>query len=404
MAAKSMLNLQETSKGQLLFLTCRQQAEEIYMRCRLLIIEDTQAIIDLLRDALLATFPELDICDCGFKKATDELERFRPEVVILDLSEGTTDGDAAHPSWDFIWKRHFCPVIIHSAYDASGYQPQNHPFSRYERKTHESAAKVVAALKELSEHIEGVRALRREIENGIGSSLREVSPLVWREPAQANERRDMLLRVTRRRLAAALEYPLNGEPHIKAWEQFIYPPIESGLLTGDVLCPVGGQVHTPFNYRIILTPSCDLAEGANRTPVSEVLVARCIPVNDAEVVRKCGFQQVVQPNLAVKLGEELQRDKTRLDGMMVLPGLAGVWSPMIVDFKKLELLSRASIATTHGAIGDHFTYRRLASMDSPFRESIAWRFAQTTGRPGLPEVDRPSLGTDVQTAAAINPN
>jgi CTP synthase len=40
-----------------------------------------------------------------------------------------------------------------------------------------------------------------------------------------------------------------------------------------------------------------------------------------------------------------------------------------------------------GIAGDAAKYLRVASVDSPFREQIAWAFVQIAGRPAVPDRD-----------------
>jgi CTP synthase len=363
-------------------------------------VEDTKAIIELLREALLATFPELEVRDCGFQKAPDELKWFRPDVLILDLAEGINEVNAAAPSWDFVWKHHFCPVIIHSAYDASTYEPRNHPFSRYERKTSESIAKVVNLLKEFVDHIDGIRALRNEIETRIANSLREVSPLVWQEHAQPAERREMLLRITRRRVAASLDSSTNSTDQVKAIEQFIYPPLEKNILAGDVLVKRNSNLNLPESYRVVLTPSCDLVPEEGRSPIEDVLLAQCVAVTDKEIIRRFGLQ-ADHADLVGQLGRRLKGDY-RSDEI-VFPSLHGLWPAMVVDLKRLELLKLQKVALDKDDRLDQTDFFRVASMDSPFRERVTWRYVETTGRPGLPVLDKDALEKDIVRAATPNP-
>ncbi|HEV2327655.1 MAG TPA: hypothetical protein VGY56_02575 [Verrucomicrobiae bacterium] len=365
---------------------------------RLLIVEDNAAVIELLREQLSNAFPRLDIRDSGFKNAVDMLAEFRPDIVILDLAEGIGDTNAATPSWDFVWERHFCPIIIHSAYEAADYM-RNHPFSRYERKTKDSAANVVKLIKELVEHIDGIRALREEIENRIANSLREVSPLVWRESLTIPERREMLLRLTRRRIAASLDSSTASTDIIKAIEQFIYPPLEDSLLIGDVLVKRDANMNSAESYRVILTPSCDMVTGSGRAPVENILLAQCVIVSDPEILRRLSLLETKPAELPAILGRRLKED-LRSD-QIVFPAINGCWPAMVVDLKRIEIIRSEKIGLNQKDRPEETLFFRLASLDSPFREKIAWRYVETMGRPGLPFIDKTALEKDV--VAAANP-
>jgi hypothetical protein len=286
-------------------------------------------------------------------------------------------------------------VIIHSAYDSSDYEPQNHPFRKYERKTKESPSRVVNLVRELFEHMAGVRALRDEIENKIASSLQEVSPLVWQDTLRSADRCDMLRRVTRRRIAASLDSSTRGAESVKAIEQFVCPPLEPSLLTGDVLVQRGSDPGAPASYRLILTPSCDMVPSEGRCAVDEVLVARCVAVTDAEILRRYSLK--ASARLAGQIGRKLKED-SRSDGI-VFPALSGVWPAMVADLKRLDLIERAKVALDKQDKRDLTDFFRVASMDSPFRERVAWRYVETVGRPGLPALDKAALEKDIVEAA-----
>jgi CTP synthase len=184
---------------------------------------------------------------------------------------------------------------------------------------------------------------------------------------------------------------------VKALEQFICPPLERSLLTGDVVREIARDDNTAQTFRVIVTPSCDLVTGDNRNPVSDVLVARCIPVNDAEVIRKCGLLNAKPTTLPEKLGKRLKKDE--LSNMCVLPAFYDFWPAMVVDLRKLDLIPRSEIALKKDECGISTRFYRVASLDSPFRERLSWRYVETAGRPGIPDLDQEGLEQDVVNAA-----
>ena len=371
------------------------------MAYTLLIIEDNRAIIDALTDEFKKAFKDdIAVEACNFREALTRVRNIRPDLMVLDRFEGVAE-DAARPIWDYIWQTHFCPVIVYSAYEAadSDYE-RSHPFTAYEQKGdgRQSIPRVIAHAKGFLEHADGLRALRDEIDDRIASSLQLVSPLIWRESNTPDQRKELLRRVARRRLAASLDSPACLTDTVIALEQFIYPPLEPSLLTGDVIKTVGAD-NDATAFCLVLTPSCDLQTGEKRHPVSQVLVARCIEVNDLALLRLFSLDAEAK-DLAEKLGRKLKGDHRQ--DLCVLPKLNDVWPCMIANLKELQLLSRASIALDQSSITEKTPYVRLASLDSPFRESLAWRYAQTTGRPGLPDLDQTVLEQDIiSTAKAL---
>jgi hypothetical protein len=369
------------------------------MPYELLIVEDDAGIIEALTGEFQQAFgTDMNVTSCGFKAALDRVRSIRPDILILDRFEGSVAEDAAEPIWDYIWNTHFCPIIVYSAYEATGSDyEQNHPFAGYQKKGDGSIPKLITRAKGFLNHADGLRVLRDEMDTRIANSLKAVSPLVWRETATLDQRSDLLRRVTRRRLAASLDSPSCFTDNVIALEQFICPPLEDCLLTGDIIQEAGSNSNDASAFRIVLTPSCDLQTGEKRHPVSEVLVAECVPVNDPDVLRVCTLLETPPNKLADTLGKKLKSDA--VPNMCVLPALDELWPAMVVNLKKLALIDRTRIALDDSQLTKESLFCRVASVDSPFRESLAWRYAQTTGRPGLPDLDEAVLEQDIVSSA-----
>ncbi len=381
------------------------------MNLKILIIEDTADVADRLKTAIeekmkaIGHVAEVDLCD-DFDEAPKKLRRFRPHAVTLDLKRDPLDDHAAKPAWEVVRGEHFCPVLFYSAVPLPpDIQEGEFPFAKYLRKAADNNGDEVAAAELLGAfvpHIEGLQKLWNDVESRYALSVARVSKLIWDSETEEN-RGQALIRVTRRRLASMLEHPLGEETNIKAWEQFVYPPTdENHLCTGDVVFRCGGIKTNAADFRVILSPPCDLVVGANRHPVSEVLLGRCVPVRHPDVLRKTSkkaLKENGQPNteLPAQLGRSLCGDKC--DGMIVIPKLAGVFPAMVLDLKSLETVERVKIALAQEAIDDGVIYARLASMDSPFREALSWRFTHSIGRPGYPVMDEASLAKDVEEEA-----
>src|SRR5687768_6740388 len=105
------------------------------MPYELLIVEDDPGIIEALSGEFEQAFgDDMNVESCSFKQALALVRSIRPDILILDRFEGVAE-DAARPIWEYIWKTHFCPIIIYSAYAAAGSDyEQKHPFAGYEQK------------------------------------------------------------------------------------------------------------------------------------------------------------------------------------------------------------------------------------------------------------------------------
>jgi len=369
------------------------------MKLKVLIIEDEDAVADLLKKKISARLKKLkhthsfQRCNKITGSATF-LEQFRPHIVTLDLKDDATDDmSAGKPAWEFIRDRHFCPVVFFSANPLpEGFPDGTDPFAQYLNKNEKSPADVAATIEQFIPHVCGLDEIRAEVESRYAKSLHKVSGLIWKSETKPQARNEALLRVTRRRLAATLEHPLGDEKHIKAWEQFIYPPVDEHLCTGDVVLQRGEDKTKAGSFRVILTPPCDLVPGQNAVPM--VLLGKCLTVADTEVFRRSGLQTSTTPTS--KLAEKLAKDEVA--GIKLIPKLTDLWPTMVLDFKSLELVARTSIALSPESASSDSKFERIASMDSPFREALSWRFMQTAGRPGTPDADRATLETEIRAA------
>ena len=375
------------------------------MKLKVLIIEDEKPLSELLTQAIreklenLGHEPVFDHCS-NISQSVEPLRSIRPHFVTLDLRDDTTlDATAGKPAWNLIRDEHFCPVVFYSANQLpEGFPDGTDPFARYLNKGSKEPKDVAATIEEFVPHVLGLEQIRTEVEGRYAKSLQKVSSLIWKAETDPVVRNQSLLRVTRRRLAATLEGPLGDETHIKAWEQFIYPPIDDHLCTGDVIFRRGGNRTTAEDFRVVLTPPCDLVTGEGRHPVNDILVGKCISVSHQEILRIFSLQR--DDKLPGRLATRLKGD--RLEGKLILPRLVDLWPAMVLDFKALEVVSRASVALSSESANPESHFERVASMDSPFSEALSWRFTHTVGRPGYPEVDEEALGADIQAAAAAS--
>ena len=373
------------------------------MKLKVLIIEDEDVVGNLLEEKIserlkvLKHDPNIQRCK-KIPESESALVDFRPHVVTLDLKdESNGDMSAGKPAWEFIRDRHFCPVVFFSANALpDGFPAGTDPFARYLNKSEKSETDVAATIEGFIPHVVGLDQLRSEVESRYAKSLQKVSGLIWKSEGEPQARNEALLRVTRRRLAATLEHPLGEEKNIKAWEQFIYPPAdEKHLCTGDVVIIRNAAVASAENFRVILTPPCDLIPGQNALDV--VLLGKCLQANSEEVRRrgKVTPTGILSAREKEKITEGLVRDE--IQGLKLIPKLSNLWPTMVLDFKSLELVARTAIALSPEAANGESKFERIASMDSPFREALSWRFMQTAGRPGTPDTDRAALENEIKT-------
>jgi len=355
------------------------------LKLRILIVDDEIKSVEPLQ-AELKKLPETDVFIVGFDTVDKAIEDHEPHIVVLDLAKGTpADQDAPGlGTYEHIWQKKFCPLVFYTAVpELLGEEDLRlkHPFVKTEKKGSGSEERVINHIRGFERHVSALDETSKEIRRALNRALKEVAPRVFKNVIGEAEISDALIRSARRRLAAGMDEELSsGGPNLRSWEHYLCPPIITRhLLTGDILRERSGQRDDPSHYAVVLTPSCDLVSGNGRKPkVEKVLVAKC-----ATVVRL-----LEDLNLDVKTKKERCRERLLPmlrqgygNSCLPLPELPGEFPTMAVDFRRLELIEL-------GAIGDgRKEYVRVASVDNPFRELVAWAYILNAARLGLPDRD-----------------
>ena len=209
--------------------------------------------------------------------------------------------------------------------------------------------------------------------------MRDVAPSTFDIFPNADQRNNAIWRAGRRRLAALMDELSAEGQKLASWEQYICPPVSKDILLGDILRSTAAGGIEPASFRVVITPSCDLASSEGReTKVSSVLVAKCCSI--AAGLNHTSLKGLSAPKLKKRLiGTVLSRGY--FETIMLFPALQGRVPTMAVNLRELELIPIPDI----GLKDERFV--RIASLDSPFRELVSWAYVQVSGRPGLPDRD-----------------
>ena len=308
-----------------------------------------------------------------FGKTRDAIKSFRPDIVILDIFFGDplNDRGTGLKSLDFIWDNRFCPVIVYSAAERETMEEKimdkykRHPFISYFRKGRKDIRSVERKLMEIKPHVDVLRSVEDYLDETFSSVMKKVAPYMF--GADGNQQSDIVRRAVRRRLAAWMDEFSSEEEKLAPWEQYVFPPIsENTIRMGDVMKDKTGDSTTPSAFKIVLTPSCDLAN----SKVENVLVGRCCSVGETLV--NAGLSKNTKWDKIKK--SFLSQGYS--NGIVLLPKLTDLIPLMAANLRALDLVPVKEIAKN---------YERVASLDSPFREMVSWAYMQIAGRPGLPE-------------------
>ncbi len=355
---------------------------------KILLVEDDPGFIRILRKIIeKEKLSEEQPLETGFDGAKEKIKAERPDAVVLDIYEGKPAKgiDEGSKSLDFVWREHFCPVIVHSANPEKVKKDYGeHPFVRYVAKRKDSEEEVAEKLREIRRYVESLRDVREYVQETFSSVMKEVAPHVFRTYGEedAERRASAIKQAARRRLAAWMDELSGADERLAPWEQYVFPPISGEIRTGDILRKRFEPAENPTAFRLVLTPSCDLERREGKRRVENVLVSLCCPLGE-------GMRKAVSVKKAATKGEKRKirsfLPSGHSNGIIPLPKLTDLIPSMAADLKRLELVPADGIANSK--CPEEAEYVRVASLDSPFREMVSWAYLQVAGRPGLPERD-----------------
>jgi hypothetical protein len=344
---------------------------------------------------------------CTFRDVQEEAKKDFPDLLVLDLMDGGPEDDAQGKAGNDVFKgmlsQAFCPVIVYSANPTlldNTAAPS--PLIALVQKGTGAHGRIKDAATRLLPAIEAVTAVRREVRSALEESLKQFIPRFIGDESGITVTGDAKTYVylARRRVAAMLDEMTADGGKLQVWEQYLYPALGSLPLLGDLLRVGNGGAADPSAYCLVLTPSCDMDADDGRKPkVDRILVAKCASI--ANVVAR-EFRAPSSNKLAEKTERRL--NDALVDGYgesaIPLPGIPGAFPDMCADLKTLELLDYSadgkSISVRRG--GKVVTFRRIASVDSPFREQVAWNYQRIACRPGMPDRD---IGKWAETVAKL---
>ena len=341
---------------------------------KLMFIDDESDSIAPAMDEIIGSIADATTLVFNFEHAIEQLSSFKPDIIILDVWDGPpqTSIPEGKNVMDIIWDEHFCPVIVYSADSTiiQDVQEYNHPLIEFVTKGSDSELQIREVVEEMRGQVEIMRGAETLTRQAISNAMRELTPYAFRACGDDHTRLQSIDRGVRRRVAAMMDEAPEPDQPIAGWEQYICPPVSRDLRLGDVLRCEDAEWDNPDSLRVILTPSCDIVTGRNK--VDHILVAKCCTLG--EVLSRSNIRQR-EPS--IKASHMLTQGF--INHYLPFPALPDVIPPMAANLKDLELIPFEDV-------GDEETrFKRVASVDSPFRELVSWAYLQTTGRIGLPE-------------------
>lgn len=330
--------------------------------------------------------------DTDFQKGLSLIEKNRFDFVILDvrLVGNGTDEEAGIKIFDSIKSRRFVPVIFYTGF-AYKVEDLETNLVRVIRKG-EGFKKVLEVIKEILQTQLPLinRALVRHVDEVQRDYMWEFVSNNW-ESFQVMKNKVDIAYLLARRLAATinkkriydLARDLGANPDIvpdiekvHPAEYYIVPPVTEGCQAGDIIETISDDAK---KYHVVLNPTCDFVN----SKVEWILLARCCLLTEQLEYINCKAD--IEDSQHKARLESLLRDNRQgkqperfysLPSAFQIPGL-------IADFQQIEAIKLAEYNEKY----ENGEIERIASLDSPFAESLLNRFTRYTGRIGKPDLD-----------------
>ena len=348
---------------------------------KVLIVDDEPISIKGIADYCEEQEWESKVID--FEGCYKEIMTTDPDVVVLDWCADPGD-NSGMPVLESIWLNGYRPVVIFSGNTNIISLPEKYKNSGLVKMIAKGDEEpVVKFLEELKESHSALSSFRKELGASLIEAFKAIDPI---QKASGNYLGDDVIEYLLARRAVNHFDLEKKNISLPSWAIYQYPSVISGYLsTGDIVRKVDGitdldSAGSPDEYRIILTPSCDLVDLPERSPkVENVLTAECKGISNSKL-----------GNISKKKKIEDYLQAGGKENELPLPAMGNILPNMIVDMKRLGTVGLGDIAiSTNDYQKDpsRYEYVRICSIDSPFREQIVWTFLNNSGRVGVPDRD-----------------
>lgn len=330
-----------------------------------------------------------EICQ-DFENSLARLENERFDLLVLDVLKGSADAndEAGRNVFHAIRSKRFIPVIFYTAVIERVLDLQS-PVVKVVSKGPGLSVLETSLIEQIdSGLLQTNRQLNLHFEEAIREYLWDFVPRHWDELTGAPDRLVTLAYLLSRRISSSLDVEgaetlarrLGSTSASGAGEQetvhplryYIIPPKTDGYKMGDIL--QGGE--TPSNW-VVLTPSCDLIpRGTKPQRADYVLMARCVAL--AEFTEFADWGEGEPPDsLKALLQTPGGRPRGRQEGRFYfLPGVLGI-PHLLIDFQQVRTVEFESLSS----------YEKVATLDSPFAESVSSSYLHLLGRLGTPDLN-----------------
>ncbi len=359
---------------------------------KVLIIDDQKdsvsGIIDFCEDK------SWDVQWSDFVNCYKYIFEFDPDVVILDWREDAEEIEAGKGILESIWDNGYRPIIIFSAnvafIDVANLKEESN-LLKIIPKGDENP--VNNELLQIEKYVVSLSSFRKDMSKALIKSLNSVEYIKDQDGVADNA----VSYILSKRASSYFEeiYSDNIEPY---WVQYACPPMSNSLCVCDIIriCSEEGKENEEGlvnEYRVILTPSCDMVCVGGRAPkVTHVLCAYC------DKKEKFHNMTLVENPKDENINKVVSKLNVGYNNRYVpLPRLPQKIPYMTIDLKHVDLIPIDEIATSAEKKTASTKYYRVASVFSPYREQIVWAHLQNSCRPGVPDRNMNDWAKDLLT-------
>ncbi len=363
------------------------------MEWRILVVDDevAQDAVDLIKEHKVMHAPDSIICETceDFSAAVTLLSNERFDLVILDLKgDGINEEDdyAGEKLYEQLKGLRFIPVVFYTGF-AEKVKYLESPFVRVVAKG-DNPNDLRTAIKEAF----GTKLpkLVRYIEEEQRKFMWESTERIWAKEFDKKNSVDLVYLLARRlanslsndliRNYLATEGVAGDVPQldkVHAVEFYVWPPLSKYFLFGDIFIRRNDEKN---EYVVALTPSCDHAQNK----ADFILLAKCKYLKEtppgSNVMGSVTAGTDVTKTQKNELFNYIRDNSSPVDRYKYLPGTNFI-PDLLVDLQDTMTVTPNDLNS--GVAG----FERLASLDSPFAESLQVKMTRYFGRIGTPDLD-----------------
>ncbi|MGE8114532.1 response regulator [Pseudomonas sp. NPDC086566] len=361
---------------------------------KFLVVDDNSELADQTADILSSdrTLGAGNSISCDVVNSFDEAKQLvaktKYDLIVLDLRDDAEKNDLKGAEvLNSLKESNFAPVIFYSGY-ADKVSRLKTPLVRLVTKGEDEVVDLRRAVQEIFQT--GVPQLINYIEEQQRSYLWSHVDEFWKETAPLCQPEELAYLLARRlgnaltgtSVRGYLEQTRGDADLVHPIEMYIWPPMGAGVVTGDL-------IQFEDKYYVILNPMCDFAQGK----IEFIVAAECVPLAEcSEFLTLQGSKKsgkTADPKeigaLKALISDNRAGRKVQPDRFKYLPGTV-FSNDLVVDFQRIRNFESTGLGES---------FKRIATLDTPFVESLLSKFSRYYGRIGTPNLDSPKLSSAI---------